>query len=182
MTTSSGAQCCCRIESEPAQDFTQALGKIDALAGSAQTVLANLENATGTLADEQVRLDIRRGVAALSSILVSLDSGPGYAAKLMHDEAEAERLSRVVANLEQVSSRLDQVLAGVDTVLDRVKSGPGLAHEVVYGESGSRALALVRLDRADEAERKGEPLTVAGAAVAIRRPAYMKPAALAGAR
>jgi folate-binding protein YgfZ len=48
--------------------------------------------------------------------------------------------------------------------------------------AGSRALALVRLDRADEAERKGEPLTVAGAAVAIRRPAYMKPAALAGAR
>jgi folate-binding protein YgfZ len=48
--------------------------------------------------------------------------------------------------------------------------------------AGCRALALVRLDRAEEAERKGEPLTVAGAAIAIRRPAYMKPAALAGAQ
>jgi phospholipid/cholesterol/gamma-HCH transport system substrate-binding protein len=129
------------IDSEPAQDFTQALGKIDAIAGSAQSVLSNLETATGTLANEQLSKDVQRGVAALSNILVSLDSGPGYAAKLMHDGQEAERLSRMIANLEQISARLDQILVGVDKVVDRVKQGPGLAHEVVYGESGSRALA-----------------------------------------
>lgn len=151
------------IESEPAQDFTQALSKIDAIAGSAQSVLSNLETATGTLADEQLSKDVRRGVAALSSILVSLDSGPGYAAKLMHDEGEAARLSRVLANLEQVSSRLDQVLSGVDAVIDRVQQGPGLAHEVVYGESGSRALAQFggaaeELDKTLEGVRTGNGL------------------------
>src|SRR5262245_53584463 len=61
------------IKGESAQDFTQALGKIDELASSAKGVLANLESATGTLADEQVREDVRRGVSALASILVSLD-------------------------------------------------------------------------------------------------------------
>ncbi len=151
------------IESEPAQDFTQALGKIDDLAGSAQSVLSNLETATGTLADEQLSKDVRRGVAALSNILVSLDSGPGYASKLMHDEAEAERLSRVIANLERVSARLDQVLSGVDAVIDRVQTGPGLAHEVVYGESGSRALAQFggaaeELDKTLEGIRNGNGL------------------------
>ena len=47
--------------------------------------------------------------------------------------------------------------------------------------AGNRALALVRLDRADEMQRKGEQITAAGAALAIRLPAYMKPAVPAGA-
>jgi phospholipid/cholesterol/gamma-HCH transport system substrate-binding protein len=131
------------IASEPAQDFTQALGKIDQIASSAKSVLANLDAATGTLADEEVRGDLRRGVAALSHILVSLDSGPGYAARLMHDASEANRLSNTLANLERMSARLDGVLASVDQAVDRVNQGPGLAHELVYGESGGRAIAQV---------------------------------------
>jgi phospholipid/cholesterol/gamma-HCH transport system substrate-binding protein len=129
------------IKSEPAQDFTQALGKIDEIATSARSVLANLDAATGTMADAQVQEDLRRGVSALSHILVALDSGPGYAARLMHDPAEADRVSRMLANLEHVSARLDNVLAGVDEAVDRVNQGPGLAHEVLYGDS--RAIAQV---------------------------------------
>jgi phospholipid/cholesterol/gamma-HCH transport system substrate-binding protein len=131
------------IATEPAQDFTQAFGKIDDLATSAQSVLANLDAATGTLADQQLREDLRRGVSAFSHILVSLDSGPGYLSRLMHDKDEADRLSNTLANLEHVSARLDRVLAGVDEAVARVNEGPGLAHEVLYGESGSRALAQV---------------------------------------
>jgi phospholipid/cholesterol/gamma-HCH transport system substrate-binding protein len=131
------------IATEPAQDFTQAFGKIDEIATSAKSVLANLDAATGTFADEQVRSDMRRGVSALSHILVSIDSGPGYVSRLMHDENEANRLSNTIANLERMSARLDRVLAGVDEAVARVNEGPGLAHEVIYGESGSHALAQV---------------------------------------
>lgn len=42
--------------------------------------------------------------------------------------------------------------------------------------SGNRALALVRLDRAQEAEGKGDALTAADATITIRLPGYMKPA------
>ncbi len=42
--------------------------------------------------------------------------------------------------------------------------------------SGNRALALVRLDRVEELQRKGETFTAAGCAIAIRLPDYMKPA------
>jgi tRNA-modifying protein YgfZ len=45
----------------------------------------------------------------------------------------------------------------------------------------TRALALVRLDRAEEAQRKGQEITAAGAAVSIRRPAYMAAPQSAGA-
>src|SRR4029079_4290134 len=69
--------------------------------------------------------------------------GPGYAARLMHDPDEANRLSSTIANLERMSARLDRVIAGVNEAVDRVNQGPGLAHEVVYGESGSHAIAQV---------------------------------------
>src|SRR5438046_2505138 len=80
-----------------------------------------------------LRKDGRAGVSALSRILTAVDSGDGYAARLLNDRKEADRLSRVVANLEQTTAHLDDVLAGVDQVVARINSGPGLAHEVLYG-------------------------------------------------
>ena len=129
------------IASSPAEDFTQLLSKVDTMTQSARGVLANLETATGTIAEEQFRDDLRQGVHALSQILIALDEKQGYLGRLLRDPGEANRISSVVANLERTSARLDDVLDGVDTVIDRVTRGPGLAHEVIYGDS--RALAQV---------------------------------------
>jgi len=129
------------LKSSPAQDFTMVLNRLDGIASTAQNVLANLETATGTLANQQLSTDLRDGVAALSHILVAVDSGDGYAARLLNDRAEADRISKVVGNLEQTTLRLDRVLGGVDQVIERINTGPGLAHEVLYGESGARAVA-----------------------------------------
>jgi len=127
------------VPSAPAEDFTQILSRVDAVALSARGVLENLETATGTLAEDQFRADLRQSVHSLSGILTALDQNQGYLGRLLHDEAEADRLSKVVANLERTSARLDGVLAGVDQVIDRITTGPGLAHEVIYEDS--RALA-----------------------------------------
>jgi phospholipid/cholesterol/gamma-HCH transport system substrate-binding protein len=123
------------IPSSPAEDFTQMLSQVGALTQSARGVLTNLETATGTLAEAELQDDLKQGVHALSQILISLDKREGYLGRLLHDEAEAQRLSGVVANLERTTARLDSVLAGVDQVVDRINSGPGLAHEVLYGDS-----------------------------------------------
>jgi phospholipid/cholesterol/gamma-HCH transport system substrate-binding protein len=123
------------IPSEPAEDFTQMLSQMGSLTQSAKGVLSNLETATGTLAEDDFREDLRQGVQALSQILVSLDKREGYIGRLLHDDAEAQRLSNVIANLERTTARLDSVLAGVDQVVDRIQTGPGLAHEVLYGDS-----------------------------------------------
>jgi tRNA-modifying protein YgfZ len=42
--------------------------------------------------------------------------------------------------------------------------------------AGNRALALVRLDRVEEMQRKSEQITAANAPIVIQLPAYMKPA------
>lgn len=41
--------------------------------------------------------------------------------------------------------------------------------------AGTRAIALARLDRAEEAQAKNQPLTAAGVALTLRRPPYLKP-------
>lgn len=129
------------VPSSPAEDFTQILSRVDSLTLSAKSVLGNLETATSTFADQNFQSDLKNGLSALSQILVSLDTGHGYAARLLHDEAEANRISGMIDHLEKTSVRVDQVLAGLDEVVDRVNSGPGLAHEIVYGPSGSKAIA-----------------------------------------
>jgi phospholipid/cholesterol/gamma-HCH transport system substrate-binding protein len=129
------------VASNPAEDFTQLLSKVDTMAQSARGVLDNLETATGTIAEEQFRDDLRQGVHALSQILVALDEKQGYIGRLLRDPAEANRISSMVANLERTTARLDDVLDGVDTVINRITTGPGLAHEVIYGDS--RAIAQI---------------------------------------
>jgi phospholipid/cholesterol/gamma-HCH transport system substrate-binding protein len=59
----------------------------------------------------------------------------------MSDPKEAEHISQVVSNLERVTDELDHTAQGVNQVLGRVKTGPGLAHEVIYGEDSSKAVA-----------------------------------------
>jgi phospholipid/cholesterol/gamma-HCH transport system substrate-binding protein len=61
--------------------------------------------------------------------------------RLIRDGEEADRLSRAVKNLENTSSRLNQILDEVNTAVERVNQGPGLAHEVLYGEDGAKAVA-----------------------------------------
>jgi folate-binding protein YgfZ len=57
----------------------------------------------------------------------------------------------------------------------KVMAGPA-AIGTIGSTAGNRALALVRLDRVEEARRKDEPLTVAGNGIAIRLPDYLRSA------
>src|SRR5207248_391447 len=69
--------------------------------------------------------------------------GDGYVGRLLHDPAEAKRLSNAVANLDRASAQLDGILGGVSAAVARVNHGPGFAHEVVYGEGPNEAIAQI---------------------------------------
>lgn len=131
------------IPSEEARDMASIVGDVAEVAAGAEKVIHNLERTTLALADDEFHKDIKDSMAHLSAVLRSVDKGGGYVSRLLHDPEEAERLSRTMANLERASSRLDGLLASAQAVTDRVKTGPGFAHEVVYGQDGSRALAQV---------------------------------------
>ncbi len=129
------------LPSAPPEDFMAVVDNLKSLSVDAQRVLHNLEQTTGVLAEERFSEDLRAGVAALSHILQALDSGEGYAARLLHDPKEAQQVSSLVANLERSTGHLDEASAELARAVAQVNRGPGLAHEVLYGHEGARALA-----------------------------------------
>lgn len=129
------------IKSEEANDLENMVAQLKNLGTKAETVMVNLEKTTSTLADEQFREDVRGSMAALRKLLEGVSEGKGYVNRLLTDPEEADRLSKTIANIEKLSADLDQVVTGVNAAVARVNQGPGLAHEVIYGEEGSKAVA-----------------------------------------
>lgn len=129
-----------RLKSEPPQDFTKALENVGAITAKAEQVLENLNRTTGAFADPAFTEDVKSGVDSLAGLLRSMDKGEGYVGRLMRDPQEAQRISALISNLERSSARLDQTLASVNSVVQRVQSGPGLLHDVVYEDGPTKAI------------------------------------------
>ena len=133
------------IPSQPAEDLSKLMTRFSNISGQVEKVVTNLEHATNSLSDEKFQGDIRNSTASLARILDTVDRGDGYVGRLLHDPAEAQRLSQLMVNLQQTSAELSRATQNVNQILGRVNSGPGFAHEVVYGEDGAKAIAKVGL-------------------------------------
>lgn len=123
----------------PTKEGGGMFAQVEEMGEKAGAVLSNLEKASSTLAEDGFREDVRQSASAVRGFLQKAESGEGYIPRLLTDQQEAERLSQVIQNLEKTTRRFDQVLRGVEDAVARVNRGPGLAHEVIYGEDGSKA-------------------------------------------
>jgi phospholipid/cholesterol/gamma-HCH transport system substrate-binding protein len=128
------------IPSKEGGDITQALKRLSGVTERVENVVKNLETTTKSFADEQLHRDMKEGISSLSNILKSMDQGDGYAARILHDPKEADRLSGVVKNLEQTSAELGRTAQGVNAIVGRIQRGPGFAHEIIYGDGPGRAV------------------------------------------
>ncbi|MEO6599566.1 MAG: MlaD family protein [Polyangiaceae bacterium] len=132
-----------QIPSTTAEDLSKLMTRFSNISNQVEKVVTNLERATDSLSDEKFQGDIRNSTASLARILDAVDKGDGYVGKLLHDPGEAARLSQVVSNLQQTSAELTRTTQSVNQILARVTSGPGFAHEVLYGEDGAKVIAKV---------------------------------------
>jgi phospholipid/cholesterol/gamma-HCH transport system substrate-binding protein len=129
------------ITSEEADDMSAMMSKLGTISVKVERVVENLERTTSSLSDEELHKNLKGAVTSLNNVLGSVDRREGYVGKVMSDPGEAERISQLVKNLEQVAAGLDRTTTNVNQVLDRVKTGPGLVHELVYGEDSAKAVA-----------------------------------------
>jgi phospholipid/cholesterol/gamma-HCH transport system substrate-binding protein len=129
------------LKSKEAEDLGQMIAKLGSISVKVEKVVDNLERTTGALADQGFHDDMRGTMSSLNAVMGSLERKEGYAGKILSDPAEAERLSRVVKNLEATTAELQRTTQNVNQILERVRSGPGLVHEVLYGEDSSKAVA-----------------------------------------
>lgn len=128
------------IVSEEPDDL---LAKVPGMADKVDLALSGLTRVTESLGNEQLQKDLRRSAASLSTVLGQVADGDGYPHKFLSDKQEAERISRTVADLDRTAAELSATLAEVREIVARVKSGPGLTHDVIYGEAGKKELIAI---------------------------------------
>jgi phospholipid/cholesterol/gamma-HCH transport system substrate-binding protein len=129
------------IPSKEGDDVAALMGKLGTITGQVERVVTNLEKTTNSLADQKLHEDLRGSVESMNGILKAVDSGDGYVGKLIKSPEESQRLSQVMQNLENATAQLNKTTASINSILARVEHGPGLAHEVLYGEESSKAVS-----------------------------------------
>ena len=129
------------VPSKTGDDMTQLMAKMGTITTQVEKVVINLEKTTGSLADEKLHENLRSSAESMSGILKSVDGGEGYVGKLVKSPEESQRLSQVMQNLENATAQLNQTTASINAILGRIQNGPGLAHEVLYGEESAKAVS-----------------------------------------
>lgn len=131
------------IRSEEPQDLSIMMDKLAVIGDKAEQVMRNLEKTTNTLSEDEFRQDVKDSVHSLRNVLHSLDEGEGFASKILNDPEQSARIERSIQNIERTTARLDQATAGLDQAIDQVNTGPGFAHDLLYGDTGTKALAEI---------------------------------------
>jgi phospholipid/cholesterol/gamma-HCH transport system substrate-binding protein len=129
------------VTSKEGDDISALMGKLGSITVQVEKVVGNLERTTNSLADEKLQGDLKSSVESMNGILKSVDGGDGYVGKLIKSPEESQRLSQVMQNLETATAQLNRTTASINAILARVENGPGLAHEVLYGEESAKAVS-----------------------------------------
>jgi phospholipid/cholesterol/gamma-HCH transport system substrate-binding protein len=119
-----------------------------------------VEQTTEMLNDPQLHDDIKASLDDLRALLDGVVNKDSAAHRLLLDPSEGAKLDRAITNLEASSEQLNTALSGVRDVTDHLRSGPGLAHALVYdGEiSQNAAGAVAEVHKDLEAIRTGNVL------------------------
>jgi phospholipid/cholesterol/gamma-HCH transport system substrate-binding protein len=138
-------------------DFTS---KLSTIANKADAVVGNVEQATKAIADPKFRDDLQATVSGLRVIVDGIAHTDSAAHRFLLDPNEGQKLDRVLSNLDVSTAHLNAILADAHDVTTQVKTGPGIAHAVLYdGEMSSHAAgALAEVHRDLETIRTGNGL------------------------
>ena len=145
------------MKSEEPVDFGKYLAKADSIAASAEAAIGNIERATRGLGDPKFAEDLKGTVASLHDILDAVAHKDSAVHRLLTSKEEADRIDHLLANVETATRTLDATMNNVRSITEQVKTGPGIAHAVLYdGELSSNAAgAVAELERDLRAVREG---------------------------
>jgi phospholipid/cholesterol/gamma-HCH transport system substrate-binding protein len=114
------------------EEATDIMTQVNGMTAQVKRTLDNIENATRGFGDPRFSEDIRGSADDLHNILDAVAKGDGAAHRLLMDPREGERLDRTVENLNASMVRLSGLLGEVTAVTQQIRTGPGIAHAVLY--------------------------------------------------
>lgn len=119
------------------------LDGIDKVAGKAEGTMDKIDRVAENLANEDLHKDIRESAASINVLLKQVTEGEGYPHRLLTDKKEADRISHVVENLDDTTKELSLTLKEIRVVAQRVRTGPGFAHDLLFGSGPKAEIAQV---------------------------------------
>ena len=142
-----------RIKTEEPIDIGKYVTKLEDIANKAEAAVENIEKGTRPFSDPQFGEDVRVTVHGVRDIVDGLAHNDSPAHRLLVDPHEGAKLDRILSNLDQTTSDFRDVST-------HVRTGPGIAHALVYdGEMSSHAAGSLAEIHGDlEQIRKGNGL------------------------
>ncbi|RYE91964.1 MAG: MCE family protein [Myxococcales bacterium] len=131
------------VRSEAPADYASMLSDVREMSAQAKVALGNVEKVTASLADEGTRRDMQQAVHSFNVLLTSVSSGQGYAGRFLNDPAEADRVSHAIVEMGRTAQKLSATLDNVNSLVDRVKTGPGTAHSLIYDTDANKAVSQI---------------------------------------
>jgi phospholipid/cholesterol/gamma-HCH transport system substrate-binding protein len=133
-------------------DFMQAAGRI---LSDVEATVSNLRNASEPLGEPEFAEGIRETSRNMAEMTRLATEGGGTVHRLLSDPELANSVGHLVDNLQSASGELAATSRSVRAVVREIESGDGTAHELIYGQDGTR---MVR----NFADAAGEVATMLG--------------------
>ena len=127
----------------PSEEPPDMLGVVNRIARKAETALEGFDGATRAFSDEDLHKDLRALTKSMNVVLKHVAEGEGYPNRFLTDPREAERISRTLDNLDKSSAELNGLLGELRLSVRRVRTGPGFAHDMIYGPGPTKEMAQV---------------------------------------
>lgn len=146
-------------EAEPS-DLGKAMADIQDAARDAKASLRNVQIASEKIADPAFNEDLHGSIKSLREIFDGIAHKKGAAHDFIFDPDEAKRVERILANLDVASANLAAASADAREIALRAKTGPGVAHTLVYDAKAAESVAgsLAEIHGALEGVRTGNGL------------------------
>jgi phospholipid/cholesterol/gamma-HCH transport system substrate-binding protein len=117
------------MKSEEPSDMLSAVNKV---AAATEQTIERLEPLAKALGDPKFAGDIKGVAEDLHALLDVSVHGDGTMHRLFYDHTEADRVDSLLGSLDRTAGRLDGLLADFQDVSGHIKTGPGIAHAVIY--------------------------------------------------
>lgn len=104
----------------------------------AEGIVANLQRATEGFADPQLGRDVRSLAHNLEALTRLAYEGEGTVHRLLTDPRLADDVQTSVRAIRDTSVGLARTMTSVRRIVAEVEAGDGTAHELLYGDGGTR--------------------------------------------
>jgi len=112
--------------------------KAGTIMAETQLVVSNLRVATGVLGEPAFQQDVRSSAHSLAEILRMTEQSDGTVRRLLTDPQLADRLEGTLGNVQTATAELSRAARSARAITDEVAGGDGTAHELIYGQEGTR--------------------------------------------